>query len=64
MALNILQKLFGNKSSKDRKEYQPIIDKTNEFFATYASLSDDELRGKTTSFREQILEAQVILKKN
>ena len=30
MALGIFKKLLGDKTTKDRKEYQPSIDKTNE----------------------------------
>ena len=51
MTLNILQKLFGNKSSKDRKEYQPAIDQTNEFHIQLKELTDNELRGKTSGFK-------------
>ena len=54
MTLNILSKFFGNKSSKDRKEYQPLIDKSNEFFSTFQSLTDDDLRSKTAAFKERI----------
>ena len=56
MTLNILQKLFGNKSSKDRKEYQPSIDKTNEFFIKFKTLTDNELRNKTFEFKTLISE--------
>jgi hypothetical protein len=31
--LDILKKIFGDKSTKDRKEYQPYIDNSNKFFA-------------------------------
>jgi len=54
MTLNILQKLFGNKSNKDRKEYQPSIDSANEAQAKLANLTDDELRAKTSDFKEKI----------
>lgn len=54
MALNILKNIFGDKSAKDRKEYQPSIDATNQAQEQFKSLSDDELRGKTKSFQEQI----------
>ena len=54
MTLNILQKLFGNKSSKDRKEYQPSIDRTNEFHIQLKELTDNELRGKTSEFKALI----------
>ncbi|SFT76995.1 preprotein translocase subunit SecA [Lishizhenia tianjinensis] len=53
----ILKKLLGDKSVKDRKDYQPIIDKTNEIFVTLSSISDDELRARTISFQEQIAKA-------
>ncbi|MCH2225907.1 MAG: preprotein translocase subunit SecA, partial [Crocinitomicaceae bacterium] len=54
--MSILKKLFGDKSSKDRKAYQPAIDQANEMFAKLQSLSDDELRGKTAEFKRIISE--------
>ena len=57
MALNIMKSLFGDKSTKDRKEYQPIIDQTNAAFTQLQSISDDELRGKTTIFQKMVIEA-------
>ena len=54
MVLNILKKFFGDKSAKDRREYQPSIDQTNEFQNNLKNLSDDELRGKTAVFQEII----------
>jgi len=54
MALKILKNLFGDKSTKDRKEYQPSIDESNQFQRALAGLSDDELRGKTAEFRSLI----------
>lgn len=56
MAINIFKNLFGDKSVKDRKEYQPSIDKTNEFQAQFKNLSDSELRAKTAEFKSLILE--------
>lgn len=57
MAANILKSLFGDKSTKDRKAYQPSIDKANDYFERVQALSDDELRGKTATFRQMIQEA-------
>ena len=54
MAFNIFKKLLGDKSAKDRKEYQPSIDKANEFHATLLTVSDDELRAKTEGFKSLI----------
>ena len=56
MALKILKNLFGDKSSKDRKSYQPSIDAANEYQESIKSISDDELRGKTEEFRKLIKE--------
>jgi preprotein translocase subunit SecA len=53
--LGFIQKLFGgSKSEKDVKKISPVVEKTNQFFASYASLSNDELRNKTQEFRQRI----------
>lgn len=52
----ILKKFLGDKAEKDIKSAQPLVDKTNEIFAGLASLSNDELRAKTTSLKAQIQE--------
>ena len=53
--LGFISKLFGgSKSQKDVKILLPIVEKTNGFFQQYQSLSTDELRGKTTEFKERI----------
>ncbi|MFT6504030.1 MAG: preprotein translocase subunit SecA [Crocinitomicaceae bacterium] len=57
MASNLLKKLFGDKSVKDRKAYQPSIDQANAAFAQLQGLSDDELRAKTAAFKEVISQA-------
>lgn len=51
----ILSLLFGgNKSQKDVKAIMPLVAKTNSYFTEFNTLSNDELRGKTQSFREKI----------
>ncbi|MGN6291543.1 MAG: preprotein translocase subunit SecA [Chitinophagaceae bacterium] len=55
--LGILSKIFGgNKSDKDVKKIMPVVEKINQHFASYASLSNDELRQKTQEFRQRIKE--------
>src|SRR5688500_11851037 len=55
--LGILSKIFGgNKSEKDVKQVLPQVEKINKFFNEYRSLSNDELREKTTEFRARISE--------
>ena len=43
--LSILSKFFGNKSQRDLKEIQPIVDKINQLGPDMKKLSNDELRG-------------------
>jgi preprotein translocase subunit SecA len=55
--LKFISKLFGgNKSEKDVQQLMPIVQKANQFFQEYQSLSNDELRQKTVQFRERIKE--------
>ncbi|MBI3137822.1 MAG: preprotein translocase subunit SecA [Sphingobacteriales bacterium] len=53
--LGFIQKVFGgSKSEKDVKKIEPYVAKINQFFASYQSLSNDQLRNKTREFRERI----------
>jgi preprotein translocase subunit SecA len=55
--LSFISKMFGgNKSEKDVKKISPDVEKTNQFFASYAQLSNDQLRAKTTEFKNRIKE--------
>lgn len=54
MVSNLLKKILGDKSSKDRKEYQPIIDEANTKFEELRDVSDDELRSKTKYFQKTL----------
>ena len=55
--LGFLSKILGGKKSeKDVKQIQPLIQKVNENFQQYQSLSNDELRNKTVEFRQRIKE--------
>lgn len=51
---NILTKLFGSKSEKDMKEIAPIVAKIKEVYPQISALSNDDLRAKTASLRQQI----------
>jgi preprotein translocase subunit SecA len=55
--LGFISKIFGgSKSEKDVKKIEPYVGKINQFFASYQSLSNDELRNKTQEFRARIKE--------
>lgn len=49
-----LTKLFGTKSTRDIKLIMPYVEKTNIEYAKLKSISDDELRAKTTSVKDII----------
>ncbi len=51
-----LKKVFGDKSSRDMKDTQPMVKKVNEAFATMGSLSHDQLREKTLELKQRIQE--------
>ena len=48
------EKFFGTKADKDIEAIQPYVDQINEIFAGLSSISDDELRGKTATFKARI----------
>ena len=54
--MSFLNKLFGSKSDRDIKTINPQVDQIREAYEIISKLSNDELRGKTTEFRERIYE--------
>jgi preprotein translocase subunit SecA len=55
---NILKVFVGDKSQKDVKAIQPIVNKIKAFESSFSSLSHDELRAKTAYFKEKIKQAR------
>src|SRR5210317_63346 len=53
--LGSIAKIFGGSAQeRSQKELQPIVEEINTHFQSFASLSHDELRGKTNEFRKRI----------
>jgi len=53
--IGFLSKIFGgNKSEKDVKKITPLVGKINGYFAQYQLLSNDDLRARTTDFKNRI----------
>ena len=52
--LSTILNLFGTKSQRDMKELSPILKKILDFDSDLSSLSNDELRTKTTIFKSKI----------
>src|ERR1041385_8191172 len=53
---NLVKSVFGSKSDRDYKEMQPIVAQINAEYEKLKGLSNDELRHKTTEFRQRIAE--------
>src|SRR5262245_33954756 len=60
MLESLLKSLFGSTHDRDNKRVVPIVDEINEHFASYASLSDDELRAKTDVFRQRLAAGETL----
>ncbi|MEJ6492815.1 MAG: preprotein translocase subunit SecA [Flavobacteriales bacterium] len=54
MISDIIKKIFGDKSVKDQKAYQPTIEKVRAFESEFKALTTDQLRGKTVEFQSFI----------
>ena len=54
---SILSKFFGNKSQRDLKEIQPIVDKINALGPEMQSLTVDQLRERIDLLRADIASA-------
>lgn len=52
--LNFLTKIFGNKNERDLKTLWPYVDQVNEVAEEVRSLTNDQLREKTTEFKKRI----------
>jgi preprotein translocase subunit SecA len=50
----ILKKIVGSKNQREVKRLWPVVEIINDFEKQYQSLSDDQLRAKTTEFRERL----------
>jgi preprotein translocase subunit SecA len=58
----ILKVFVGDKSQKDLKEIQPLVDKIKKIEPTLAKLSHDELRAKTNEFKAKITASVATIK--
>jgi preprotein translocase subunit SecA len=53
---DILKKIFGDKSAKDKKQYWPFVDQATAAHESIKTLSDDALRAKTIEFKKIVQE--------
>src|SRR5881398_277627 len=50
----ILKKILGSKNQRELKRLMPMVRRMNELDEQFKSLSDDELRAKTTRWQEEL----------
>ncbi|HQA74938.1 MAG TPA: preprotein translocase subunit SecA, partial [Flavobacterium sp.] len=55
---SILKAFVGDKSQKDVKSIQPLVNKIKSFENSLMALSNDELRSKTVEFKQKIKDAR------
>ncbi len=58
--MNIFEKIFGTKNSRDIKRLRPFVAAINEFDRQYQSLTDSQLRAKTLEFKERITKGETL----
>ena len=49
-----VEKLFGNKATRDMKEIKPWVDKIKAVYPSISQLSNDELRARTVELKARI----------
>ena len=54
MLENLLKSIFGSKHEHDVRRVRPIVDEINRVHGELDTLSDDQLRAKTTEFRGRL----------
>lgn len=51
---SLIKKVVGSKNERELKKIQPLVERINEREAEISRLSDDQLRGKTSEFKERV----------
>ena len=60
MAIPFLTQIFGSRNDRLLKQYRKTVDRINALEAGLEALSDDELRGKTQSFRDRFAAGETL----
>ena len=60
MAFNFLTKIFGSRNDRLLKQYRKTVERINALEPSLESLTDDELRGKTESFRQRLAQGATL----
>lgn len=58
--MKLLEKLFGNYSDREIKRITPLVDKIEALDAQMQAMSDEDLRNKTTEFKERLNKGETL----
>ena len=58
--MGIFEKVFGTHSEKELKKIAPIVDKIEALDSDMQALSDEELRAKTTEFKDRLANGETL----
>ncbi|MDD4097990.1 MAG: preprotein translocase subunit SecA [Lentisphaeria bacterium] len=53
-----MKKIFGNRNSRMLKKLQPMVNRINDFFASYANLTNEQLQAKTQEFKDRLAKGE------
>ncbi len=56
----VLTRFFGTKADRDLRGLLPLVDRINAEYAELASLSEEELKGKTAEFRRRLAAGETV----
>ena len=56
MVWNLLTKVFGSKGERELKQLWPLVEAINSLEPRIQALTDDELKGQTSKFKQQMLQ--------
>jgi len=60
MLASLATKLFGSKNEREVKRLGKIVEQVNAFESKLEVLSDDQLREKTTEFKQQVASGKTL----
>src|SRR5574338_643246 len=60
MISNLLAKVVGTQNERELKRLRPLVEQINAFEPSLQPLSDEQLRAKTTEFRERLAKGETI----
>ncbi|MBL8027756.1 MAG: preprotein translocase subunit SecA, partial [Fibrobacteres bacterium] len=60
MISKFLTSIFGSKHDRFIKRVKPVVAEINKFYEGLASLSEDELKGKTNEFRDRLAKGETL----